>query len=317
VKKILVTIIGLFVLIGNISLIQANQPTMNIIYVDDDNTEGPWDGTTVHPYRSIQQAIDNATEGDTIFVYSGMYCEHVTIKKPLKIVGEDRQNTIIQGNKGTIVFIRSHEVNFSGFTVQGGVSMIEVYCTYLEDNDNIVIMNNILKLEAKYCAGGIYLTTVNNTIVKNNIIEFDSNDTYIYGMYILGGKNCLIKNNCIVNRNTQRINDIGIFLTSGGFYGGSSSNTIILDEFQYLGRGIDLLGSSRNEITCNNFKDNKIDATFINAKETYWHENYWGNQTGSIKIIHGRYVFFMYPLGFPWINIDWKPAKEPYDIPMI
>ena len=37
-----------------------------IIYVDDDNTDGPWDGTWSHPYQYIQDGVDNANAGDTI-----------------------------------------------------------------------------------------------------------------------------------------------------------------------------------------------------------------------------------------------------------
>ena len=29
------------------------------IYVDDDNTAGPWDGTLEHPYQHIQDGVNN------------------------------------------------------------------------------------------------------------------------------------------------------------------------------------------------------------------------------------------------------------------
>jgi hypothetical protein len=35
------------------------------IYVDDDNVAGPWDGTLSFPYRTIQDGINNTSEGDT------------------------------------------------------------------------------------------------------------------------------------------------------------------------------------------------------------------------------------------------------------
>ncbi len=58
-----------------------------IIYVDDDNTEGPWEGTQEHPYRRIGDAVDAANESDTIYVYSGTYNEWIRLHKQLFIKG--------------------------------------------------------------------------------------------------------------------------------------------------------------------------------------------------------------------------------------
>ncbi len=50
--------LGIIILLLSISLIPgivADKPTFDrTIYVDDDNTEGPWDGTQEHPYQHIQ-----------------------------------------------------------------------------------------------------------------------------------------------------------------------------------------------------------------------------------------------------------------------
>ena len=65
------------------------------IYVDDDNTEGPWDGTQEHPYQHIQEGIDNASTGNTVFVYNGIYQENALLNKSINLIGEDKNNTII------------------------------------------------------------------------------------------------------------------------------------------------------------------------------------------------------------------------------
>ena len=42
--------------------IVADESTFDrTIYVDDDNTDGPWDGTQEHPYQFIQDGVDNAS----------------------------------------------------------------------------------------------------------------------------------------------------------------------------------------------------------------------------------------------------------------
>ena len=53
-----------------------------ILYVDDDNIQGPWDGTLEHPYRRIQQGLNAANPGDTIYVFIGIYHEYFSIDLP-------------------------------------------------------------------------------------------------------------------------------------------------------------------------------------------------------------------------------------------
>ena len=54
-------------------------------------------GSGPNNYTSIQDAIDNASDGDTIYVYSGIYYENVVINKRINLIGEDRNGTIIDG----------------------------------------------------------------------------------------------------------------------------------------------------------------------------------------------------------------------------
>ncbi|MCZ2809141.1 MAG: pectinesterase family protein, partial [Candidatus Bathyarchaeota archaeon] len=53
-------------------------------------------------YATIQEAINNANEGDTIFVRAGTYYEHVVVDKALSLVGENKHNTIIDGSGNEI-----------------------------------------------------------------------------------------------------------------------------------------------------------------------------------------------------------------------
>ena len=70
-------------------VISYNISSNDIIYVDDDGGAD---------FTKIQDAIDYANEGDTIFVYNGLYNEEILINKnDLSIIGEDRENTIIKG----------------------------------------------------------------------------------------------------------------------------------------------------------------------------------------------------------------------------
>ena len=91
-----------------------------ILYVDDDNIDGPWDGTEEYPYRYIQQAIDNASSMDMIIVEEGVYRENIVVDKPLCIFGVRRETTVVDGGgRGDTVSILSGNVTLCNLTVKG------------------------------------------------------------------------------------------------------------------------------------------------------------------------------------------------------
>lgn len=70
-KALVFAVIVLFIGAGiGLGVTGDNSSFGNTIYVDDDS-ECPGDGSIELPYCTIQYAIDNASDGDTIFVYNG------------------------------------------------------------------------------------------------------------------------------------------------------------------------------------------------------------------------------------------------------
>jgi len=114
------------------------------IYVDDDNIAGPWDGSAENPYKSIQEAIDNAIIGSCICISNGVYNENIVIdghsKDGLSLCGEDKNLTIIDpnniANTDTILLNNVDDVTLTGFTITGsgldftetGYSQSGIYC---------------------------------------------------------------------------------------------------------------------------------------------------------------------------------------------
>jgi len=99
IREVLVSLIILTVLVHTISAnnhlqFKNTSPFQNqTIYVNDDNTIGPWNGTIKYPYRTIKDGISNATTDCLIFVFNGTYNESFNINKKVKILGENKTDT--------------------------------------------------------------------------------------------------------------------------------------------------------------------------------------------------------------------------------
>jgi len=76
--------------------------------------------TVPDEYFLIQEAINNSRQGDTVFVKSGIYFEHIVVdKNSLRLVGENRDTTIIDGNgTGITVYVEANNTVLSDFTIQ-------------------------------------------------------------------------------------------------------------------------------------------------------------------------------------------------------
>jgi nitrous oxidase accessory protein NosD/PKD repeat protein len=85
---------------------------------------------------TIQDAIDNAADWDTVFIKEGMYRESVVVWKPLTIRGESQEGTVISMNDPYVMLIVSSKaivttltiqdsVNNAGLILQGSYCMVE------------------------------------------------------------------------------------------------------------------------------------------------------------------------------------------------
>jgi uncharacterized repeat protein (TIGR01451 family) len=113
------------------ALIVSDNSTNNknqgiITYVDIANT-GFEDGTQAHPFNTIQEAIDYASDGNTIVVFPGTYVENLTIQgKRVNLRSKlGPQMTVIDGSarKSVIqIFEESSptDVVIDGFTIRNG-----------------------------------------------------------------------------------------------------------------------------------------------------------------------------------------------------
>jgi parallel beta-helix repeat protein len=124
-------------------------------------------GTGPNNYSSIQDAIDDADTNDTIYVFNGTYYEAVIINKPLRVVGENKTTTILDG-EGTrdIVTIDADYVDLNGFTIQNGHFDILVnHSSY----GNISGNNIINGLHGVSVQNGCHFLTISKNSIQDNV----------------------------------------------------------------------------------------------------------------------------------------------------
>ena len=155
-KIVILLLIGLFIFSNSGSYqIENTKAAVTTFYVDDDGLEG---------YVNIQYAIDNASIGDTVYVYHGFYQENLVINKSINLIGEGKGITIIDGDDKIVISISSSNVEIMGFTITNGIKGVNI-----ENSSENIIKNNTIKDNNH----GIYIdsNSVNNTIYQNNFIN--------------------------------------------------------------------------------------------------------------------------------------------------
>ena len=301
-------------------------------------------------YSIIQDAIENASEGNIIYVYGGTYYENLVISTKIDLVGEDRSTTIIDGGnqKDVVKINRADEVTISGFTIQnsgefkagvylyksadcvisGNLIVDNQYGVYVYKNasngfSHTTISDNIISRSSVF---GVWLYKSSNNVISNNIIR----DGEVYGIGL-----CFWSTDSIVNGNNISNNKIkGIvgryvyndeiyenIIENNGYgihFMNAVSNNLIHDNHikNNIMYGICFENTSNNNvIERNNFISNRPkNAFFITpfSNTNKWNNNYWDKERILPYPIFGKIQIVNIQL--PWINFDWYPAKKPNEI---
>ena len=161
--------------------VSSHLDQVHIIYVDYYNTHGPWDGSISHPYNSIQDGIDYATSGDWVFVNKGSYQENIVIKDSIRLQGEEKTTTIIDGGgRDDVVSILSDDVIFSGFTVCNSNHDLEKGLWWKAGirilGSDVTIIDTIVRDNLQ----GIFLKQAENFTLLNNQFICDGLTIYPY-----------------------------------------------------------------------------------------------------------------------------------------
>ncbi len=268
-------------------------------------------------YSSIQEAVNNAQNGDTIFVSPGVYRENVNVNKELAIIssselsGDMTNRTYIIGAvpSNDVFSISSSNVTINGFHIAGGPSGMDTLRQvglYLEGVQNCSLSNNTLVLNDV----GISLNNSQGNLLDNNLVGLGSSGILLSmsnenmlsnNMVMTNNEGILLENstnNSLMN-NTADANGMGIFLgtskmnmlaynlISRNNYGVilanmADSNVLVNNSMYMNGHGIYLNESTGNTIFQNQF------FNFLNAVDegtNTWNSssagNLWNDYNGT------------------------------------
>lgn len=203
-------------------------------------------------YTRITDAVNKASNGDTVFVFndSSPYYENtIWINSSINLIGENKNNTIIDGKGGggntDVIRISANNVMITGFTIRncsGQITDTGIYISHAKDHDinhyrdiKIVFNTNITGNIFINTATGIQEIKTYHTIISENLITSSgvpdgfknttdfgigcgSASSTIRGNTILNPRvegmdlqmsHCLVEGNVISN-GTQASNHVGI-----------------------------------------------------------------------------------------------------------
>jgi parallel beta-helix repeat protein len=211
-------------------------------YVDDDNAAGPWDGSELNPFQSVQDGMNASLDGDTVLVLPGTYNENVKfLTKAITVRSE-------QGAEMTTVnaTLAAPVVEFDG----GGSAIQRLEGFTLTNGKG----RKAGGISTTRWGGGVYCKNASPTIV-GNIIELNT-ATFGAGIYCQSAPDAKITNNFIRN-NVGTDSDVTKDTAGGGISCHSSTfatitNNIITGNTATLGAGIYLVHSLGSPIITNN-----------------------------------------------------------------
>ena len=185
-------------------------------------------------YLKINDAVNIAIDGDTIYVRAGIYIDQIIIDKKIRLYSDNIDSTIwthpeyciwVQSNDVIIKgfhFFNNNKKGFAIYPKQGYSNILIINCIVegfdkgvkIFENDVLVTNSILLNNDSGiYCSNGGKVTALNNLIHNNNdgISNVNGGSSYLY-------------NNIIIKNNRNGINnDYGQVL--GVYYNCVWSNT--------------------------------------------------------------------------------------------
>jgi parallel beta-helix repeat protein len=224
---IFITILSTFLLIGLFPISLPKEPALSamreqtIIYVDDSNTLGPWDGTINHPFQRIQDGINVSLDNDRIYIFNGTYNESLLVNTSITLYGE--KTTIINGNyKPNLITLNAEDIILQNLMIQNSGAY----------PDNAGLLLNSHHTTISNCS---FYKTKTGILTQNTTFHTIENCTFYYngfGINLKSAEKITIKD-CTFAHNAEGLicdNASDILLTTSYFH--TNGRTCIFNNCQ-------------------------------------------------------------------------------------
>ncbi len=249
--------------------------------------------TVPDDFTTINQAVANASDGQTILVKAGTYNESVNIDKSLTLIGEN-QTVIDAHSVGADMLICHNGVNVTGFTMQNtptpgtgtfieqmegiGLSVQLPDIQIVGSSDCNISANNLA-----YALSGVCLERSSQNNIKGNRFGNFSDGFLTESGFEMQGNGVQINNS-----SDNRIEN-NIFVACGlcveNF---SNSNTITGNIFNDAGSAIALVSSSDNML-----RNNTLVHNFYSFEVTGSDTSAFINNVDSSNTIDGKPIYYL------------------------
>jgi len=196
---------------------------------------------TQQKFTKIQDAIDNASSGDTLRIWAGTYNENIVLNKTLKLIGNGSESSIIDAVtwKNTVV-INADNCKLIDLAITGGELQPDVDCICGSNGIRILSDYNVIQnCNISDNHNGIYFNGKNNKFLNCEIYK-----TWFHGIYSEGSVNTEISGCSITKSGTiDPFSGIYLYHTIN-----ASLTNLLIDSNE--GSGIRIQGSSNNINNC-------------------------------------------------------------------
>ncbi len=251
---------------------------------------------------------------DIDFTYMHTIENNTANGKPIRYY-KNRSRLIVPEDTGQVIATNCKNITIQNLTLSDVSIGIELLnCSNCNINRNAISNNSLhgISLVNTYRKSGnpiLQRSYSNNNSISGNVIKDNWDGIMIFNA---------CKNNSIYENDFEN-NTCAINITWGidyhnyhfpNCYQPITKPNFLKNLFKKLFFWPFFLLFKRNDIRKNNFIDNK-EHVFFNYDSflfARWRGNYWNEPHKGPFPIYGTFR------GFPWVNFDWHPASEPYDI---